>query len=404
MSRDTVCFSMYSVMSKRRNSTPSTRASCLASSVLPTPVGPEKRNEPIGFSGGPRPERESLMRRTSASMARVLTVDDLLAARARAAPAPARRRPRPICAGIFAIFATTCLDLVGRRAVACRSASRQQPLDRARLVDDVDRLVGQVAIVDVLGGQLGRGPQRLVGVVDVVVLLVARASGPAGSGRSPRPTARSTSIFWKRRASARSRSKEALYSWNVVEPMQRSSPEASAGLSRFDASIEPPLVAPAPTMVWISSMNRIAFGLFLIALDHALEPLLELAAELGAGEQRAHVERVDLAPCAAARARASRGSPAPGPRRSRSCRRPARRRRSGCSCAAGTAPGWLRSSSALRPISGSMLALLGALDEVDGVGLERILGRRRRLVLALVGPSPPRRLLAAARRRRLVLG
>ena len=28
-------------------------------------------------------------------------------------------------------------------------------------------------------------------------------------------------------------------------------------------------------------------------LEHALEPLLELAAELGAGEQRAHVERVD---------------------------------------------------------------------------------------------------------------
>jgi len=34
----------------------------------------------------------------------------------------------------------------------------------------------------------------------------------------------STSIFWKRRASARSRSKDALYSWYVVEPMQRSLP------------------------------------------------------------------------------------------------------------------------------------------------------------------------------------
>ena len=30
---------------------PSALASCLASSVLPTPVGPVKRNEPIGFSG-----------------------------------------------------------------------------------------------------------------------------------------------------------------------------------------------------------------------------------------------------------------------------------------------------------------------------------------------------------------
>ena len=46
--------------------------------------------------------------------------------------------------------------------------------------------------------------------------------------------------------------------------MQRSSPDASAGLSMFDASIEPPDVAPAPTIVWISSMNRIAFGFFLM--------------------------------------------------------------------------------------------------------------------------------------------
>ena len=69
MSRETVCFSWYSVMSKRRNSTPMMRASCLASSVLPTPVGPEKRNAPMGFSGAPRPERESLMAEAMASMA-----------------------------------------------------------------------------------------------------------------------------------------------------------------------------------------------------------------------------------------------------------------------------------------------------------------------------------------------
>jgi hypothetical protein len=47
--------------------------------------------------------------------------------------------------------------------------------------------------------------------------------------------------------------------------------------------MDEPLVAPAPTMVWISSMKRMA-------------PLLELAAELGAGQQRAHVQRVDGAP------------------------------------------------------------------------------------------------------------
>ncbi len=40
--------------------------------------------------------------------------------------------------------------------------------------------------------------------------------------------------------------------------MQRSVPEASAGLSRFEASMAPPEVAPAPITVWISSMKRIA--------------------------------------------------------------------------------------------------------------------------------------------------
>src|SRR5256885_970125 len=39
---------MYSDMSKRMSGTPRMRASCRASSVLPTPVGPEKRKLPIG--------------------------------------------------------------------------------------------------------------------------------------------------------------------------------------------------------------------------------------------------------------------------------------------------------------------------------------------------------------------
>ena len=44
--------------------------------------------------------------------------------------------------------------------------------------------------------------------------------------------------------------------------MQRRLPEASAGFSRLEASIAPPLVAPAPITVWISSMNRIALAWF----------------------------------------------------------------------------------------------------------------------------------------------
>ncbi len=78
------------------------------------------------------------------------------------------------------------------------------------------------------------------------------------------------SIFWKRRASARSFSKMPRYSWKVVEPMQRSSPEARAGLIRLEASIVPPEAEPAPMMVWISSMNSTALGIFFSAVSTPL--------------------------------------------------------------------------------------------------------------------------------------
>ena len=70
MSRETVCFSWYSrhVEAEELHAR-GCRASCLASSVLPTPVGPEKRKLPMGRSGAPRPERESLMALAMASMA-----------------------------------------------------------------------------------------------------------------------------------------------------------------------------------------------------------------------------------------------------------------------------------------------------------------------------------------------
>ncbi|MCY1296987.1 hypothetical protein D9M70_464080 [compost metagenome] len=80
-----------------------------------------------------------------------------------------------------------------------------------------------------------------------------------------------TSTFWKRRARARSFSKMPRNSWKVVEPMQRISPDDSRGLSRLDASITPPEAAPAPMMVWISSMKRMACGRLRSSLSSALK-------------------------------------------------------------------------------------------------------------------------------------
>ena len=103
-----------------------------------------------------------------------------------------------------------------------------------------------------------------------------------------------TNTGWKRRASAASFSTCLRYSSSVVAPMQCSSPRASAGLSRLEASIAPSAL-PAPTRVCISSMNRMMppsdDG---DLLQHGLEPLLELAAVFRAGDQRAHVERQQL--------------------------------------------------------------------------------------------------------------
>jgi hypothetical protein len=74
--------------------------------------------------------------------------------------------------------------------------------------------------------------------------------------------------------------------------MQRMTPPDSAGFSRFDASIAPPLVAPAPiTVDLVDEQDRVRqafeFG------DDLFQPFLEIAAIARAGKQRAHVERID---------------------------------------------------------------------------------------------------------------
>ena len=62
--------------------------------------------------------------------------------------------------------------------------------------------------------------------------------------------------------------------------MQRSEPSASAGFKRFEASIEPPLVAPAPTSMWISSMKRMAPGFCASALT--TRPSMVISTSIGA--------------------------------------------------------------------------------------------------------------------------
>ena len=66
----------------------------------------------------------------------------------------------------------------------------------------------------------------------------------------------STIIFWNLLSRAPSFSIYFLYSSSVVAPMHWISPLASAGLNILDAS-KLPIAPPAPTIVWISSINKI---------------------------------------------------------------------------------------------------------------------------------------------------
>ena len=64
MRRDTEYFSMYSLMSIRTillSSSNKLSAKAFASSVLPTPVGPRNKNEPIGFLGSLIPALERII-------------------------------------------------------------------------------------------------------------------------------------------------------------------------------------------------------------------------------------------------------------------------------------------------------------------------------------------------------
>ena len=70
--RETECFSMNSLMSSRikcsslSNKKP---AKALHSSVLPTPVGPKNKNDPVGRFGSDKPERERRIALATAAIA-----------------------------------------------------------------------------------------------------------------------------------------------------------------------------------------------------------------------------------------------------------------------------------------------------------------------------------------------
>jgi hypothetical protein len=85
------------------------------------------------------------------------------------------------------------------------------------------------------------------------------------------------------------------YSWNVVEPMQRISPGAEQRLEQVGGVHHPARggTGADDRVDLVDEQDRVL--LFLQLREQALEALLEIAAVLGAREQRTQVERVDHA-------------------------------------------------------------------------------------------------------------
>ena len=83
------------------------------------------------------------------------------------------------------------------------------------------------------------------------------------------------------------------YSSRVVAPIVCSSPRASIGLSRFEASIAPSAAPGADDGVELVDEQDDPAVRVLDLLQDGLQALLELAAELRAGDERAQVERDD---------------------------------------------------------------------------------------------------------------
>ncbi len=159
------------------------------------------------------------------------------------------------------------------------------------LVDEVDRLVGQEAVGDVADRQLGGGLDGFVGDRDLVVLLVALADAHEDLDR-----------LLERRLLDHDRLEAALEGGValdvlavLVERRRADALELAAGERRLEdvrgvdrafgsagADEHVQLVDEEDCVVGVSEL-----------LDDLLEALLELAAVLGAGDERADVERQD---------------------------------------------------------------------------------------------------------------
>ena len=163
---------------------------------------------------------------------------------------------------------------------------------RGGLVDEVDRLVGQEAVGDVAVGEHGRGDERGVADADAVVGLVALLQAAEDRDR-----VRDGRLADEDRLEAALERRVLLDVLAVlVERGRADGAELAARehrlqhVRRVDGALG--RAGADDRVQLVDEEDDLALGV-LDLLEHGLEPLLELAAVLRAGEQRADVERPD---------------------------------------------------------------------------------------------------------------
>ena len=234
------------------------------------------------------------------------------------------------CASIDAFLVLAhLLDLFLELAVARRRGHRADAQARRGLVDQVDRLVGQVPVLDVAVGERRGGGERVVGDLAAVVRLVAVAQAAQDLDRVvdrrlldadllEAPLERRVALEVLAVLVERRRADRLQLAARERGLEDRGRVDRALGGARADEVME--LVDEQDDVAALHDL-----------LHDLLQPLLELAAVLRAGDERGEVERVDLLALEQLGHLTGRRCAARAPRRRRSCRRRARRSAPGCS-------------------------------------------------------------------------
>ncbi len=190
------------------------------------------------------------------------------------------------------LLAPRGLDLLLEVAVDGRGGHRLDAHPRGGLVDEVDRLVRELAVGDVAVGELGRGAQRLVGDLDLVVLLVAVAQALEDlHGLLDRRLVDADLLEAALQGAVALEVLAVLVERGGADRLQLAAGER--GLEdggRVDRALGG---AGADEVVQLVDEQDDVAALGDL-LHHLLEALLELAAVLRAGDEGREVQRVDL--------------------------------------------------------------------------------------------------------------